>query len=427
MKFTVYAFRLVLLTLLASVAHWASAASVDTNTRAFDPKFHTLKVTLNNDLLADPVLHLDMPADRITFSFDELTEDRSYLRSRLIHCNSDWQPSMLTETEYVEGFNEAEIEDFGYSSNTYIHYVNYTFTIPDEGLKPLVSGNYLLQIYDPDNPDTTLLQMRFRVDENKIGVTGRADGRTDRSFNNDLQQLEIALMPQSDANYNPYADIFVEVLQNSRPDTSRILRAPSRMNGRSIIYDHQPALIYPAGNEYRRFETVRNNYPGMGVEETGYIYPCYNAWVQQAAPRSNSNYFFDQTQRGRFKIDEYNSTDPDLGADYILTHFSLKMDKLSDADIYVEGEFTGRSFTDLNKMRYLDDEGIYVLSIPLKQGSYNYQYIVKPRNGNLQPDAGIIEGNHFETLNEYNIYVWLRTPGSRADRLIGMRTIIATP
>ena len=39
-----------------------------------------------------------------------------------------------------------------------------------------------------------------------------------------------------------------------------------RMSGTTAIFAHNPALIFEAGNEYRRFETVTDHYPGMGVE-----------------------------------------------------------------------------------------------------------------------------------------------------------------
>ncbi len=394
----------------------------------FDPKFRTVTLTINDNIMHDPVIRLDDPGAGLILSFDELTEDRSYLRARLIHCNADWQPSQLSEPEYVEGFNQSDIEDFGYSSNTFVHYVNYKFSLPQDGLRPLVSGNYLLQVYDSDDPDRTLLQTRFRVVENGAAIAGSADGRTDRSFNADLQQLSLALTPVgTTSSYNPYSDLFVEILQNSRPETSRILRAPSRMQGSSIIYDHQPGLIFPGVNEYRRFETVRNNYPGMGVEKTEFVEPMYHAVLKKDAPRADGQYTFDSTQRGRYKIDEYNSTDPDLGADYIMTHFLLEMDEIPDADVYVEGDLFQRRYSDINRMRYLPEGGMYILSTPLKQGSYNYQYVVKPRSANSPANPSRIEGNHFETLNEYNVYAWLRTPGSRADRLIGTTTIIAHP
>lgn len=411
----------------------------DTSSRIFNPAFHTLFATLNDDILADPVIVINQPDSSITFSFDELGEDRSYLRAKLIHCNADWQPSMLSETEYVEGFNQADIEDFGFSANTYRHYVNYHFSIPDEGLRPLVSGNYLFQVYDADNPDEIILQQRFRVAENSAFIDATADGRTDRSFNDNLQQLSVAVNLLPDLNYNPYSDLFLEVTSNSRPDTSRILRAPSRIQQRSIIYDHNPQLIFPAGNEYRRFETVRHDYPGMGIDRTAWEDPLYHAWLKSASPRSENQYSYDQTQHGRFKIDEYNATDPDLGSDYIMTHFILEMDEIPDKDVYLEGDLTLRRFSNENRMRYVPEISAYTLSLPLKQGSYNYQYVTLPksynpdssdsaRNGKrIEADASQIEGDFYETLNEYNIYVWARTPGSRADRLLGARTIIATP
>ncbi|MDE5842830.1 MAG: DUF5103 domain-containing protein, partial [Muribaculaceae bacterium] len=357
-----------------------SLRAADTSTKIFDSRFHTPTVILDDNLLADPVLILNNPESSISFSFDELGEDRSYLRARLVHCNADWQPSMLSETEYVEGFNQADIEDFGYSSNTFVHYVNYRFNIPAEGLRPLVSGNYLLQVYDSDHPDEILLQMRFRAAENVASINATADGRTDRSFNDNLQQLAVAVNTHGEVTYNPYSDLFLEITANSRPDTSRILRAPSRMQQKTIIYDHNPLLIFPAGNEYRRFETVRNDYPGMGIERTEWKDPMYHAWLKTATPRSDRQYLYDQTQHGRFKIDEYNSTDPDLGADYILTHFILEMDELHDADVYVEGDLTLRDYSAANRMKYLPEIGAYTLTLPLKQGSYNYQYVTLPKS-----------------------------------------------
>ncbi|MDE5652032.1 MAG: DUF5103 domain-containing protein [Muribaculaceae bacterium] len=421
------------LALTAAAAMAPEVGAANTATSLLDPHFRTLTVTLNDQLMADPVLTLGDPGSRIVFSFDEIGDDRSYLRCRLVHCNADWQPSALAEMEYVEGFNQADIEDYGFSSNTFVHYVNYHFSLPDEGLAPLVAGNYLWQVYDADDPDRVLLQARFRVSENTAFVAGSADGRTDRGFNDSLQQLSISLSPGGSDIPNPYADIFVEVTRNMRPDTSRILRAPSRMQGSTIVYEHMPQLIFPAGNEYRRFETVRNNYPGMGVEETFFSDSdnMYHARLATAEPRAGRNYSFDSTQHGRFKIDEYNSTDPDLGADYIMTHFSLDMPEIPGAEIYVEGDLSLRGFSDSNRMKYLPEEGIYTLSIPLKQGSYNYQYVVVDKDARGVPgspaDQSAVEGDHFETLNEYNVYVWMRTPGSRYDRLIASRTIQATP
>ena len=74
-------------------------------------------------------------------------------------------------------------------------------------------------------------------------------------------------------------------------------------------------------------------------------------------------------------------------------------------------------------MVYDRSRGIYTAEIPVKQGAYNYQYVVKRRNGNEPPVSAPIEGNKYETENEYGIAVWLRTPGARADRLVSFTTL----
>ncbi|MDE6335794.1 MAG: hypothetical protein K2L34_04410, partial [Muribaculaceae bacterium] len=68
----------------------------------------------------------------------------------------------------------------------------------------------------------------------------------------------------------------------------------------------------------------------------------------------------------------------------------------------------------------------YTTQIPLKQGSYNYQYVVVDKKySESAPEsipnanAGIVEGDYYETENEYLVKVYYRPPGARADRLIG--------
>ncbi len=154
----------------------AAVSAADTATVIFEPMMRTLTVTANGNLMADPVLRLGSN-DRIVFSFDEIGDDWRYLRCRLLHCNADWQPSSLVESEYVDGFNYASIEDYAFSRDTYIHYVNYRFELGGGELRPIVSGNYLWQVYDESDPDTVLLQARFRVSEENCRVTGKADGQ----------------------------------------------------------------------------------------------------------------------------------------------------------------------------------------------------------------------------------------------------------
>lgn len=396
-------------------------SEVDTTTGIFDRRFRTLKTEVEDNFMSPPVIRLGTN-DRILVKFDEIGEDNSYLEYRLIHCDADWQPSRLIESEYLEGFNSVRIEDYAYSTATFVHYVNYLIAFPNEDLQIKHSGNYLLQVYDPERPEETLLQTRFQVTENRARIEGNVTSRTDMGHNTYWQQLAFEIDCQGIGELNPYQDIIVYVTQNNREATKRRIMTPLRVSGDKIIYEHLSDLVFGASNEYRRFESVSNSFPGMRVDSLRYMGSNYHVWLKVDEPRQSASYSYDQTQHGRFLVREYNSTDSDIGADYITVHFLLECPELPSYDIYLDGEFTHDRMEKENQLTYDHRVGGYVAEVPLKQGAYNYQYVTRSRQTG-EISTSTIEGDKYETLNEYGIAVYFRPPGARADRLISYRIL----
>lgn len=396
-------------------------SEVDTTTGIFDRRFRTLKTEVEDNFMSPPVIRLGTN-DRILVKFDEIGEDNSYLEYRLIHCDADWQPSRLIESEYLEGFNSVRIEDYAYSTATFVHYVNYLIAFPNEELQIKHSGNYLLQVYDPERPEETLLQTRFQVTENIARIEGNVTSRTDMGHNTYWQQLAFEIDCQGIGEFNPYQDIIVYVTQNDREATKQRIMTPLRVSGDKIIYEHLNDLVFGASNEYRRFESVSNSFPGMRVDSLRYMGSNYHVWLKVDEPRQSASYSYDQTQHGRFLVREYNSTDSDIGADYITVHFLLECPELPAYDIYLDGEFTHDRMDKENQLTYDHRVGGYVAEVPLKQGAYNYQYVTRSRQTG-EISTSTIEGDKYETLNEYGIAVYFRPPGARADRLISYRIL----
>ena len=375
-----------------------------------------------DNFMSPPIIRLGS-SDRLNINFDIIGDSHEYLRYRLLHRNADRTPSRLLESEYLGGINEAQIEDFAYSNNTYVHYVNYNIELPNPEIPIISSGNYELEVYPEDDPDNVILRVPFSVTENSAIVSGAVTSRTDRGYNSEYQQLLLSVDVTASGRINPYQDLIVTIEQNNRPETLRVLTHPMRAEGSVVTYEHIPELIFEAGNEYRRFETVRVDYPGMNVDSVKFGGTNWHAWLKIDEPRNERSYIYDSTQHGRFKIDEYNSTDPDLGADYVTVHFTLDAPQVSGGAIYLDGDFTNHEFNDRNLMRYDWRDGLYHAEMPLKQGSYNYQYVVVPEGG-VSAYSSPIEGNKYETRNEYLVRVYLREPGTRGDRLIGHSVII---
>lgn len=412
----------IALCLILIIVAVGSCAALDTETKIFDRRFRTLKTEVEDDFMSPPVIRMGTN-DRLTIKFDEIGEDNSYLEYRVIHCNADWKPSRLVESEYVDGFNSQRIEDYAFSSATYVHYVNYLITIPNEDFRIIHSGNYLLQVYNPDDPDIVLLQTRFQVSENSVWVDGGVTSRTDRGHNTEWQQVNFAIDIEGFGRVNSFQDLTVTVDQNNREATRRIIRNPLRESGNRLIYEHLNDLIFPASNEYRRFESVSNSFPGLHVDRLQYMVSNYHVWLKDDSPRVNSQYSYDRTQHGRFLVREYNATDSDIGADYITVHFFLETPERLNGEVYIDGEFTHGLFNDGNKMKYDPALGGYAAEIPLKQGAYNYQYVFREYDSKGVPQPAPIEGNKYETQNEYGIAVYYHPPGSRGDRLISYRLL----
>ena len=108
----------------------------------------------------------------------------------------------------------------------------------------------------------------------------------------------------------------------------------------------------------------------------------------------------------------------DTEADYTMVHFSLIQEELTGKDIHIYGNFNAFAIEPLTKMEYNSEKGEYEVNFRLKQGFYNYKYVVIDREtGEL--DEGAISGDYWQTENNYKVLVYYRDLGSRYDKLIG--------
>lgn len=392
--------------------------AVDTMTGIFDPLFKSLLVRVDGSPMSPPVIALGS-GDRVVISFDELAEDRSYLRYRLLHCNANWLQSQLVESEYLDGFNLGQVDDYEFSRLSKTHYVNYRIILPNNDMKIKVSGNYLLQVYREDNPDEVLLQTRFMVSEATAQVSADVMSVTDLDYNDRHQQVSVVVDGSNAYVEDMFNDLMVYVSQNGRCDNEAVARQPLRISGKQAFYEHLRQFIFPAGNEYRRMEIVSTTYPGMGVASVEYHEPFYHATLLTDTPRSEGSYLYDSTQHGRFFIREYNSDESDIDADYIATHFSLDMPEQNNGMVFLDGDFTCRRFDPESAMVYNRATGLYEKTLLLKQGAYNYQYLVTAPGGRVG-SASVVEGDFYQTTNEYLVKVYHRRRGECYDRLIGV-------
>lgn len=391
-------------------------------TEVYTPHIHTVQVIANNDYTLPAIIRLG-EEETIEISFDHLTHNYHRYLYILTHCNADWTPSDLSETEYLNGFNDNPIENSEISINTTLPYTHYRLALPNEQVQPKLSGNYRLTVYDDaEGKNKPAFTTCFRILEKEVNLSAQVSSDTEIDRNKTHQQVSFSIRHKGYPIRNPQSEIKVNVLQDRRTDNWVTNLKPSYIGSDELRYEHNNSLIFPAGNEYRRFEMVSTRYASQGVESIRYHAPYYHVTLHPDEPRL-LNYSYDQDQNGCFVIRYEGAVDNNTEADYFFVHFSLLCENpLTEGNFYLQGAFTHDNLNEENRLKYNPETHAYECTQLLKQGAYNYQYLyVAP--GSTVGSTAQAEGNFYETENEYLILVYHRAFGDRYDRLIGMQQV----
>ena len=377
-----------------------------------DDRLATLSVTAGDDWLSPPVTTLD--GEPIHVGFDDLTHERHRYTYRLEHCDADWRPSEgLFDSDYVEGFAEGlTIDDCQESINTNQLYTHYSLTVPNANCRLKMSGNYRLTIHDEDEGGTPVIVACFMVSEEAMDLGVSATTNTDRGNNTCWQQLAMSLNYGRLRVTNPRSQL-TTITQNGSRDTARLNPRPQYVSANGLRWEHSPELIFPGGNEYRKFETLDVNHTTMGLERMGWDGERFHAYVFPDEPRAN--YVYDESAKGSFLARNSDNVENDRASDYLWVHFTLKTDPTTNP-IYLYGDWTCRRPLPRYLMEYDPRDRCYHAAVLLKQGYYSYTYMERLPDGTLSILPS--EGNFHETENVYQVLVYYRAPGDRADRLV---------
>jgi hypothetical protein len=388
-------------------------------TQTLSDKVKTLQVHSSQAWDVYPIIGLGRE-NQIEISFDILGSTPGYYTYRILHCNADWTPSPLVESEYITGIQNNYIDDYANSFNTKMDYVNYKLLVPNEKTGLKLSGNYVLQVISGDTNEP-VLNACFSLLEEKANIQMQVSSLTDKGANSKFQAVSFEVNYGNEVR-TPIQDLKVYVRQNNRYDNEAALVKPLNIQNRKVFYDHNPALIFDAGNEYRTFEMTNIRFNGLNVESIEYHSPYYHTILKPDIIRSNRFYSFFNDINGRIYINNIDVDDSEIEADYQFTHFYLPCEKPFPEDVYILSEAFNNALDFRSQMQYSDRDKGYVKTALLKEGYYNYLYVT--RKNNFSPaSTSLIEGNYYETENEYRVMVYFRPMGGRYDQLIGVKTL----
>ena len=384
----------------------------------FSETAKSLRVQVADNWKAFPVVALNSE-EWVEINFDLLNAQPERLTYTLTHCDAEWRSSDLIPSQYMNGFQHTLIDDYIPSFNTTMDYVNYRITLPNENVSFKISGNYVVQVFSEES-DFPLLTACFSVVDPGISISAEVTPLTDKGMNSRYQAVNFEVNYEREHIRVPMQELKVFVRQNNRLDNEARLVKPLTTQNRTLVYQHNPELIFDAGNEYRKFEMTTHGYSGLGIDTYEFHPPYFHALLTPGKFRTHT-YFYDEDINGRFLIRTLQSENWDTDGDYRFVHFYLDSENPLKEDVYILGNLFNNILDERSRMTYSEEEKCYTKTTLLKEGYYNYLYVTRDKDN--KGNTNQIEGNYFQTENEYQVFVYFRPLGERYDQLVGFKTI----
>ncbi len=379
----------------------------------------SLKTFTSKDANSIPVL--SSPRDVLIIDFDVQAEYVPNINIVFTFCDRNWNP---TDNIFLsnQGKNIAfRLDYFSLPTTVEEAKYHYTNTFPDkDGYVAFpFSGKWKFFIVDSQNYDLIFAEGRFFVVKADVPlkVDIKRETLEDKTYFppqlGHSNWIIVDAIPKED--YFPFFVDELEIVQNHLLDYSTKVTRTSTDQNRVFEWDGGSKVRFIAkdvfpGNEYRQTNLTDIN-----------IFNSKNVKAQ-----------FDGMEYSRFllmsKRDNNGSFTPnapkDMYSTYMNVTFQIKPPEEVYGDIYLVGAFNDWKVSQNYKMNFDGDH--FELTVQLKRGVYDYQYVVV--NGDYSDvtnqDWFVLEGNDWQTTNDYNIFLWYRDQEYGGyDRIIGYSKI----
>ncbi len=371
---------------------------------------------------AEPVIELGS-GQQLIFSFDDLSQEQNSYTYKIVHCDPDWNPSGLSPFNYLSGFFSNPLEDYEYSYNTQVEYTHFSLLIPNDEIGIKISGNYILQVFNDNYPDSVVIAQRFSVLENQVAISAAIVNATNPSLLYTSQQLNFSVTYGNLPVYNPVKDVRVYVTQNQDPNSRRDFE-PAFVRQNQLVYGDGTNNVFDGLSPFRNFQCSSFVYYTQYVKDVlkgpdG----LYNFILQPGVVPQRYVPLSDKD--GNYYIEAENVQNRSLEADYVVVHFAILYPQpIPGAEVFIYGKFADWQFSPVLKMTYDSKNKAYVGEAELKQGYYDYMYAVVPE-ANKKIDLVTLQNNFYQTPNQYQIRFYFYDSNLMCFRFVGYQEVKA--
>jgi len=401
---------------LLAVSVPLSLAAQSVPDTVFNDQIRTVLFYQSGRINTLPIIDINDPQSVLTLSFDDLRADYRDLEYKVIHCNANWEPGTLMESDYLDGNTYNTIDNYSFSFNTYVDFVNYWCTVPGPDTYLKLPGNYVVVVYQEGNENNPLMTKRFYVVDNKAVINATIDRPSYAKYSDTHQEVDVEVDIASLDVRNPMSDIKLVIRQNQRWDNQKEL-TPRYVNGTLLDYNYEEENLFKGLSEWRYVDMRSVRYPRFGVAKI-ILDTIYQMYLMNDEDRSIITYSQWTDINGNRVIagDQKDLKPHEL--DYVSAHFRLKSPfPYESEEVYLFGSFTDWKLNDAYKMYYDKNKNLYRANLFLKQGYYNFYYATRQTDGKI--NCSRFQGSHYETENNYYIFIYLYSYDYQADMLVG--------
>lgn len=352
------------------------------------------------------------------FQFDDLFGNEADYYYEITHCDYNWIPTDIPKSEYLSGFDSQKIQEYINSFNTLQIFSHYRLSLPNNYSKILLSGNYVLTILNTDKE--VVLKRYFVLYENMVSVPLKI--RRPRTVKNiySKHNLNFEINGGDQIQFqNPTQNLKVVLLQNGNFNTAIRNIVPQYNLGNVFVYKYDQETQFWAGNEFLNFDSKdiknANNYVSFVNSDND----IYNTHLYLNNAKSSFPYSNYTDLNGNFSIRKLDGENNTIEADYSWVYFSLSAPLSNpNSSIYIVGMFNNYSAAPEYKMDFNTEKGLYEKAVLIKQGFTNYQYLTVNNKGFIDSENAI-DGNFYQTENDYTVLVYYKGNTDRYVRAIG--------
>ena len=350
--------------------------------------------------------------------FDDLYSDEADYYYTITQYNYDWSaPTNLSKAEYLNGMDNQRIITYENSFNTLQLYSHYRQVFPNKFNQITKSGNYLFTILNDENE--IVFSRRDIIYEEEVNVGLLVRRSRDFEGLDGKQNIEMSINYGDKILQNPIQNVKVTLFQNGNWKTSISNLKPQYTLGSELIYRYNKETQFWGGNEGYTIDNKIIRATNNTIARVTSGDNIYNTYLYTNTPRKNQPYTYFPDINGNFFVQNANGSNSGIEADYSWVYFALDAPEFLEGNIYVSGMFNNYALTDDYKMELNKKTGLYEKALLIKQGFTNYQYILTNKKGAIDFENAI-DGNHFQTENNYTAIVYYKGNNDRYDRVIGI-------